>query len=93
MKAAETEIVNLLDIMSGITHSPLTTMYMDYVLGASAFLSADDKVTLSGQMKLIVDKITGNRNARSAEEIESMIRLACQMVLGYCVLDQFIPKP
>ena len=77
MKAAETEIVNLLDIMSGVTHSPLITMYMEYVLGASAFLSADDKCTLNDQMKLIVDKITGSRNARSDEELEAMIRLAC----------------
>lgn len=44
-------------------------------------------------MKSIVDKITGSRNARSGEELEAMIRLACQMVLGYSVLDQFIPKP
>lgn len=93
MKAAETEVVNLLDIMSGVTHSPLVKMYMDYVLGASAFLSAADKVTLNDQMKSVVDAITGSRNARSAEELESMIRLACQMVLGYSVLDKFIPKP
>jgi len=90
--ATAQEIKNLQAIIGGMKKSPTFEQHTTYVLGACAFIYGDSPNDLPHSMQKIIDSVTGTMQSRTPDENEEKIRYCCHALLGYTILDHFVPK-